>query len=290
MISSPGRHSRAAVRVSVKLSVVMFAPKIVSSGEQRRNSAATRRDCVTSASVRRLVSYGPLTFAFDSRRYREIASMTESGTCVPPGPSKKASGCLSAEKRARTVSTSNVTVDIADTLLRFVREPCHEGADRPRDRNRPRRAVERRRGERQPQHVRRRCLCARRDVTGSFVRAGDVDCEPDPRQRARDRLVGTQGSRRALLGRAAGARADDGAPGTRLSRSSSTPLEHPAGVLMWGNATTAAAVGGGVLCPLLSGLGGDGAGDTARAAASAPCRAAGRGGPAAPVRGSARRA
>src|SRR6266508_2817052 len=38
--------------------------------------------------------------------------MTSSGTCVPPGQSKKASGWRSAEKRARTDSTSNVTVDI----------------------------------------------------------------------------------------------------------------------------------------------------------------------------------
>ena len=45
----------------------MFAPKIASSGVQPRNSPALRRACVTSASVRRLVSYGPLTLAFDSR-------------------------------------------------------------------------------------------------------------------------------------------------------------------------------------------------------------------------------
>src|SRR5213079_3252740 len=37
--------------------------------------------------------------------------MTESGTCVPPGASKNASGCRSAEKRARTASTSKATVD-----------------------------------------------------------------------------------------------------------------------------------------------------------------------------------
>jgi len=66
-ISSPAFQSRAAVRESAKFSVVMFAPKIVSSGAQRRKSAAVRRDCETSASVRRLVSYGPLTLALESR-------------------------------------------------------------------------------------------------------------------------------------------------------------------------------------------------------------------------------
>ena len=37
--------------------------------------------------------------------------MTSSGTWVPPGPSKKASGWRRAEYRARTASTSKVTVD-----------------------------------------------------------------------------------------------------------------------------------------------------------------------------------
>src|SRR5262249_31899115 len=107
------------VRVKGKCRGVMFAPKIVSSGAHPRKSAAESRDCVISASVRRLVSYGPPTFAFASRKYEETASMTESGTCVPPGPSKKAIGWFSAEKRARTAWTSNATVDIADTLLPF---------------------------------------------------------------------------------------------------------------------------------------------------------------------------
>ena len=37
--------------------------------------------------------------------------MTSSGTWVPPGPSKNASGWRRAENRARTASTSKVTVD-----------------------------------------------------------------------------------------------------------------------------------------------------------------------------------
>src|SRR5258706_2932296 len=36
--------------------------------------------------------------------------MTESGTCVPPGPSKKTVDARNAEKRSRTASTSRVTV------------------------------------------------------------------------------------------------------------------------------------------------------------------------------------
>jgi hypothetical protein len=41
--ASPAFHVRAAARVSAKFSVVMFAPKIVSSGAQPRNSAAVSR-------------------------------------------------------------------------------------------------------------------------------------------------------------------------------------------------------------------------------------------------------
>src|SRR5881409_3615315 len=49
--------------------------------------------------------------------------MTASGTWVPPGPSKKASGCRSAEKRARTAST--VTFDVEAVRARFsaLRQP-----------------------------------------------------------------------------------------------------------------------------------------------------------------------
>src|SRR5262245_59045910 len=36
--------------------------------------------------------------------------MTESGTCVPPGPSKNASGWRNAEKRSRTASTVVMTL------------------------------------------------------------------------------------------------------------------------------------------------------------------------------------
>ncbi len=36
----------------------MFAPKLDSPGSQRRNDAAARRDCATSASVRRLEANG----------------------------------------------------------------------------------------------------------------------------------------------------------------------------------------------------------------------------------------
>ena len=49
-------------------------------------------------------------FALSSRKYREIASITSSGHCVPPGPSKNASRRSSAEKRARTEAMSRAVV------------------------------------------------------------------------------------------------------------------------------------------------------------------------------------
>ena len=102
----------------MKFNVVMFAPNNASAGSQPRNDAAVRRACSSSASLRRLLPKAPPRFAFDSRRYAEIASMTESGTCVPPGASKSAVGPRSAENRPRTASTSKATMLIAkDTNL-----------------------------------------------------------------------------------------------------------------------------------------------------------------------------
>ena len=68
-ISSPGSNVRAAVRESAKFSVVMFGAEddlLVRAAEEP--AGGRPRAASTSASVRRLVSYGPLTFAFDSRR------------------------------------------------------------------------------------------------------------------------------------------------------------------------------------------------------------------------------
>jgi hypothetical protein len=105
-ISSPALSVRPSVRVSMKLSDVMFAPNVIPFGSQPRKRAAVSSAVSTSASVRMLVPYGPPRFAFDSRKYVDTASMTESGTCVPPGPSKKTSSLCSDENRARTASTS----------------------------------------------------------------------------------------------------------------------------------------------------------------------------------------
>ena len=66
--SSPAFQSRAAVRESAKLSVVMFAPKPTSSGVAPRKRAAVSWASSTTSSLRRLVSKGPPRFAFDSRR------------------------------------------------------------------------------------------------------------------------------------------------------------------------------------------------------------------------------
>ena len=66
-ISSPACQSRATVRESANESVVMFGPKVTSSQAQPRKRPATSRERLSSASVRRLVSYGPLVFAFEVR-------------------------------------------------------------------------------------------------------------------------------------------------------------------------------------------------------------------------------
>ncbi len=95
----------------------MLGPNATSSALQRRKSAARSRACSISSTVRREVSKEPPTFAFDSRRYAEIASMTSSGHCVPPGPSKKASGRWRAVNRARTAETSSAAVVLIGVRL-----------------------------------------------------------------------------------------------------------------------------------------------------------------------------
>src|SRR5476649_944260 len=51
--------------------------------------------------------------ALASRRERAIASPTESGTCEPPGASRKANPLCSALKRARTAVGSIVSAAIS---------------------------------------------------------------------------------------------------------------------------------------------------------------------------------
>ena len=114
------RNSRAAVRVSAKLSVVMFAPKTCclrrSRGSARRSRApvrsAPRCGCSSRTGRRRWRSTPGSTST--------IASITESGTCVPPGPSKNARSRASAEKRARTASMSKAMVLTRRTLPQCV--------------------------------------------------------------------------------------------------------------------------------------------------------------------------
>jgi hypothetical protein len=67
-ISSPACSSRPIVLEREKLSVVMFGPNTTSSQAQPRNRPAVSRDRRAISSVRRLVSYGPLVFAFESRK------------------------------------------------------------------------------------------------------------------------------------------------------------------------------------------------------------------------------
>ena len=74
-----------------------------------RNLAAASRAFATSASLRTLASNAPPRFAFDSRRYAAIASITESGVCVPPGPSNSAQSERKEENLARIAFTSRAS-------------------------------------------------------------------------------------------------------------------------------------------------------------------------------------
>src|SRR5579864_7714913 len=104
---SPSFQSRDAVRERVKSSTVMFVPKTTSSGEQPRKRPASARAQSTIASTRRPVSYGAPRFPLASRSASAIARPTSSGTCEPPGASRKTNPPRSDENRLRTASTSS---------------------------------------------------------------------------------------------------------------------------------------------------------------------------------------
>ena len=101
LVSASNRARKCA---RARISVLMFGPKTTSSAgaaEKRRRVARARRQLLGPAAC----PYGPLC-SRSTRGSTEIASITSSGTCVPPGPSKKtkaprcnASTC--AERRRR---------------------------------------------------------------------------------------------------------------------------------------------------------------------------------------------
>jgi ATP-dependent Clp protease adaptor protein ClpS len=115
------------VRVA-NASVDIFAPKIASS-DWSENSAVSRARHERLGAATRLVR-SP-TFAFDSRKYPETASMTSSGTCVPPGPSKKASGWRSGEPGADGLDVV-VTVDTGGDVTTIAPWPGDQRASRQR--------------------------------------------------------------------------------------------------------------------------------------------------------------
>lgn len=104
--SSPSRSSRANARESEKLRLVMFCPKTTASASQPRKRPAAARASSTIRPTRWLVGNGPPRLAADSRIAVATASLTASGTWLPPGVSKKAVLPWSALNRERTASTS----------------------------------------------------------------------------------------------------------------------------------------------------------------------------------------
>ena len=88
-ISSPGPQPRPSARARWKVSVVMLAPKAISSGSAPRKSArAPARAGRASRRSRDWSGRRQWVLALWCRDSRSIASTTARGTCVPPGPSK----------------------------------------------------------------------------------------------------------------------------------------------------------------------------------------------------------
>jgi hypothetical protein len=66
----------------------MLAPKAISSASAPSRSATDSWAATSSASVSRELAKAPPAFALERSRYPLMASITEAGTCEPPGPSK----------------------------------------------------------------------------------------------------------------------------------------------------------------------------------------------------------
>ena len=108
----------------------MFMPKATWSPLQPRKRPASAFAPARIASTARPVAYGAPRFPEASRSARAIASPTSSGTCVPPGASRKANPERREEKRDRAASTSKTVVVTGWTAPGCVR-PDRSSSRRP---------------------------------------------------------------------------------------------------------------------------------------------------------------
>ena len=122
--SSPAPHPRPSARATWNDSVVMFSPNTISSADAFPNRSANA-DCACAndrSSVSMLVGYAPVGVGIVIQEIlRLIASTTDTGTCVPPGPSKYATG----RPRWPRPSAGNCARIVSGGIGR-PREPLHD--------------------------------------------------------------------------------------------------------------------------------------------------------------------
>ncbi len=124
-IRSPSFQSRDAVRESAKSSTVMFVAEDHVVGRAVRGTAPAslarlredRLDAMARSRTARRCSPAP------SRSARAIASPTSSGTCEPPGASRKTKSPCSDVNRRRSACTSSSVVAHGASLPRRHRAP-----------------------------------------------------------------------------------------------------------------------------------------------------------------------
>ena len=104
--SSPGPHPAASVRARSKVSWVALRPKTTPRGSAPSRSATADRAPRTTSSASRSAAVTRPRLAIDEVSVSATARATDSGTCVPPGPSKWAVPDRSAGNWARTAATS----------------------------------------------------------------------------------------------------------------------------------------------------------------------------------------
>jgi hypothetical protein len=104
--SSPGPQPAASVRARSKLSWVALRPKTTPRGSAPSRSAIAWRAASTVSSARRSAPVTRPRLAIGAVSVPATARATDSGTCVPPGPSKWAMPAVRAGNCARTAATS----------------------------------------------------------------------------------------------------------------------------------------------------------------------------------------
>ena len=125
-ISSPRASVRPSVRVSAKLSVVMFWPNVVSPARSRGSARRSRAPARPASSLRRLGRERSRRGSRSTRAGRRRPRRSPTAGTASPGPSRKATPEESAGKRARIASRSKAHPCSSGAIVRPCSRSCSQ--------------------------------------------------------------------------------------------------------------------------------------------------------------------